>query len=526
MGMLALGFALGATAFAMPDKSSGPDAIKKGGTFRITLRSLDYVDPALAYFPWSWQIVDATCAKLVNYPDQDAPQGLRALPEVAAKITVSPDGKKYTFQIRPGFRFSDRAKVTARSFQRAIERLADPRMRSPAAEYGYVQDIAGADRVLSGQTSRLSGVQARGDRLVIRLTRRVPDFQARLAMPFFCAVPPALPVRPEGEGAYHSAGPYYVSEYLPGRKVTLQRNRYYGGNRPQRVNRIVVTFAGTPAEVVDQIEAGRADWGFLNARAWADRGESLMRKYRRNPARLRIRPSFDLSFYVLNSRRGIFRSNVRLRRAVNYAVNRNALVDLTPGGLASPADQYLPPAMPGFRDVQIYPNGSNLKRARALSSGQLRNRKVVLYIQNADIRMAEAQILKANLARIGLQVEIRPFAPDVLLDKILTPNEPFDMAWYGWSADYPDPYGFMNVLLVDAPYFRSPKYGRLLRRASRRTGAARYGAYHDLDVKLAKRVAPLLVYMTRDVPTFVSRKVDPRCIVTRPDLDLAAVCLR
>src|SRR5215510_6388901 len=125
IAMILLGVALGTSAFAMPDKSAGPDAIRKGGEFRIVLRSIDYVDPALAYFPWSWQVVDATCAKLVNYPDQDAPRGLRALPEVAADFPdVSSDGKTYTFRIRPGFRFSNGAKLTGQSFQRAIERLA------------------------------------------------------------------------------------------------------------------------------------------------------------------------------------------------------------------------------------------------------------------------------------------------------------------------------------------------------------------------------------------------------------------
>ena len=250
---------------------------EKGGIFRISLalRNLDSIDPALAYVPASWLLLDATCAKLVNYPDQNAPAGLRAVPEAAARnFRISNNGRKYTFRIRPGFRFSDKTKLTARSFQRAIERLADPDMESPAAFVAeYVQEFVGADQVLAGKTTKLSGVVANGNELVIRLKRRVPDFIARLAMPFFCAVPPDLPANPEGAREYASAGPYYVDEYLPGRRVTLQQNPYYGGKRPQRVNRFEVTFTSTGIEVVDKIEAGTADWGWISTPAWTARGD-------------------------------------------------------------------------------------------------------------------------------------------------------------------------------------------------------------------------------------------------------------
>ena len=526
LGMLVLGIALGASAFAMPSAGTGPKAVREGGTFRIGARRIDFVDPALAYFPASWALLEATCAKLMNYPDQNAPTGLRAVPEVAAAYpTVSPDGRVYKFRLRPGFRFSNGAKLTARSFQRAIERLADPAMESPAAEVGYVQDIVGAERMLTGQATSLSGVVATGNRLMIRLTRRVPDFTARLAMPFFCAVPPDLPANPEGAGAYPSAGPYYVVEYLPGRRLTLRENRHYHGRRPHHVDRFVVTFASTPTEVVDLIEAGTVDWASISPPVWASKGPELARKYGRS-SRLRIRPSTDLFFYILNTRRGIFRGNAELRRAVNFAVDRSALVRLQGFRIASATDQYLPPAMPGFKDVRIYPSRPNLARARKLARGRLRNRTVVLYTANVEPAAAEAQVLKANLARIGLEVEIKQFPLDLLLRKIATPNEPFDMAWGAWGADYPDPYGILNPLLGDTPYFRSRTYRGRLQSASRLRGAARYRAYAKLDAQLARKVAPLLAYATRSVPTFVSRKVDPRCMILRPALDLAAVCLK
>ena len=104
------------------------------------------------------------------------------------------------------------------------------------------------------------------------------------------------------------------------------------------------------------------------------------------------------------------------------------------------------------------------------------------------------------------------------------------MALNGWAADYPDPYGILNILLGDRPYFKSPTYTRRLQRASRLVGTKRYreGTPGWTGRELAEKVAPLLAYMTRNEPTLVSRSVsvDPRCMVLRPALDLAAVCLK
>src|SRR5262249_46333961 len=147
-------------------------------------------------------------------------------------------------------------------------RLMDPEMKSPAVDpTGYVQDIVGADDVLAGRASSPPGVVARGNRLVIRLKRRVPDFAARLAMPVFCAVPPGLPSDPEGVGPYASAGPYYVADYRPGQRVVLKENPYYGGKRPHHVDAFVIdTTLPTPAAAIDRIERGETDWGLLDPR--------------------------------------------------------------------------------------------------------------------------------------------------------------------------------------------------------------------------------------------------------------------
>ena len=99
---------------------------------RAELRRVQGMDPARVYDPHAWQLLDATCAKLLNYPDRPAPEGSQLEPEVAESMPrISADGRTYTFGIRRGFRFSSGEPVTAQTFRFAIERSLDRRIDGP-----------------------------------------------------------------------------------------------------------------------------------------------------------------------------------------------------------------------------------------------------------------------------------------------------------------------------------------------------------------------------------------------------------
>ena len=213
-GRLAL--SLGAITAALVI-SSGAHA----ATFRYSLDTdVDYVDPALAYYAPTWEILYATCTMLVSYPDAPAPRGARLVPDGAAAMpTVSRDGKMYTFRIRPGRRFSNGVRIQARHYGWALNRALHRRMSSPAQP--FFDEIVGARDVIDGRTRKLRGVRVLpGNRLQIRLTRRAPDFVARLAMPFACAIPLSTPINPDGiQAPVVGSGPYYIARWLPRREI-------------------------------------------------------------------------------------------------------------------------------------------------------------------------------------------------------------------------------------------------------------------------------------------------------------------
>jgi ABC-type transport system substrate-binding protein len=217
--------------------------VKEGGSLVVGAPAFDFIDPALVPDPITsaacgdctiamWAVADATCAMLFRYPVTVPPvSDYRLVPEVATSYpALSRDGKTYTFTIRNGFRYSTGAPLTAANYKRAFDRVLDPATNSPAAR--YFQEVA--------------DVRAAGSHLIVRLTKRVPDFPARMTMPYLCPVPTDLPIAPEGVGApLPGSGPYYVAEFVRGNRVVLKRNRYYRGSRPHHLDQLVVQIGDT-----------------------------------------------------------------------------------------------------------------------------------------------------------------------------------------------------------------------------------------------------------------------------------------
>lgn len=513
--------------------ASGPAAAPpRGGIFNIAVappEQLDTMDPAIANTQVSWSLLDLTCARLMTYPDKPPPQAFNLVPEVAAAPPkISGGGKTYTFTLKRTFRFSDGKPVDARAFARAINRTLAPGLRSLGTR--YMEEIVGARAVQAGRATSARGVVARGYRLVIHLVRPVGDFPARTSMPFFCAVPPNLPADPEGRGAFPGSGPYYVSEYRPGQRVTIRRNRYYRGSRPHHVDGFSADLSvSSPQEVLDRIEDGRADWGIIPPPLYFAPERGLIRKYGINKTQFHVYPGFTLRAFMLNTSRPLFRGNVRLRKAVNYAVNRP--FGRLPG--ARLTDQMVAPQLPGFRDAKLYPlRGPNLRKARALASGNLRGGKATLYVADLPLTIGLGQALKQDLEKIGLDVQVTPIPQPAYDARLRTPGEPFDIAFFVTpSVDYYDPYAFLNLYFdsrfigrANVSNLRSAKFDRRLRAASRLRGTARRRAYARLDADLMRDVAPVIPLVYSSEPTLVSKRVG--CLVLRPALDLAAACIK
>jgi peptide/nickel transport system substrate-binding protein len=512
-----------------------PAALRTGGTFRVAIPAqyIGSIDGALSGDPL---LIPTVCASLMHLSDKPLPAGFRVAPELAASFPkVSADGKTYVFTIRKDAYFSTGAPVTAADVAYTINRVLNPSLKSPTAS--LFQPIVGAQAVVDGKATSASGLTAVGRTLTIRLTRRVGDFIEGPATSL-CAVPAGLPIDAQGVVApVPSAAPYYVSEYLPSQQIVLDRNAYYRGPRPQHVDRIVFDLAVDDSKAVQEVLAGTADYAGGPTVLYSQRAPELARRFGVNKARFFVEPSAFLRMFVLNASRPLLRDNVPLRQAINYAIERTALSRAYGGRYgATPVDHYLPPIMPGYAKASLYPLvRPDLAKARALAKGHTRGGKLVLYIPSTTPSApAIAQIVKQDLARIGLDVEIHAFPAPLYFQKLATPGEAFDMGLIGWNFGEPDPGGALSGLFDggligtasngDYSYFNSPRWNRVLRQADRLKGEARYRAFGALDVALARDAAPAVAWGVDNVLTLVSARTG--CVVANPGLDLDAVCLK
>jgi ABC-type oligopeptide transport system substrate-binding subunit len=545
VAMLLLGAGLlAASAIAGPSSSAGPQAsasgqARVGGTFKHSLTvDIDYVDPALAYYVPSWSIMYATAGMLMNYPDAPAPRGSRLTPDIAAGFPrISRNGLTYTFQLKRNFRLSNGQPVTAANFVAAINRDLNRRMNSPAQP--FIEDIVGAPAVIAGRTSRATGVRALGRyTLQIRLSRRAPDLLARLAMPFFQAIQTNLPITPDGVNApVHTAGPYYIARWERNRQVVVNRNRFYRGPRPHNVNSIVVDI-GLPLETIKlNIDRGVTDTGDLPPAAHAELGRRYGVK-KGSPGRYFANPAPTILYLAMNHDRNLFGGgglgNLRLKKAVQNVIDRQAI--LAQGGAYAGVtnDQYMPPTMRGFKNVAIYPRRPNMSRARALASGQTRGGSGVFYCSNRAPSPQRCQIAQANLRNIGLNMDIRLFPRATQFELAGRRGEPFDMTLEGWHMDYFDPYDF--IFLVDGTtirpannvnfsYFNSAAFNRKITRAKTLVGTERYRAFSNLDQDLVRNASPLATYASPNDRHYVSSRTG--CYHYHPvfTYDYAALCL-
>ncbi|HEY7706970.1 MAG TPA: ABC transporter substrate-binding protein [Gaiellaceae bacterium] len=535
-GLLAASAVAGPTSSAAPQASDAGKA-RVGGTLKHSLTvDIDYVDPALWYYVPSWTIAYSTSAMLLNYPHAPAPRGSRLTPEVAQGFPrISRNGLTYTFTLKNTYRLSNGQRVNAQSFANALNRALNRRMSSPAQP--FIEDIVGAQAVIAGRAQRASGIVARGNTLTLRLTKRSPDLLARLAMPFFAAQP-ALPINPEGVRApVHGAGPYYIREWTQNRRVILERNRFYRGPVRGNVNRIEIDI-GLPLETIKlNIDRGATDMGDLPPAAHAELGRRYGVK-KQSPGRYFANPAPTILYLAMNHDRRLFggggNGNVRLKKAVNFAIDRQAV--LAQGGAYAGVtnDQYMPPTMRGFRNLPIYPRRPNLSQARSLASGQTRGGDGVFYCSNRAPSPARCQVVQANLRNIGLNMDIKLFPRATQFELAGRKGEPFDMTLEGWHMDYFDPYDF--IFLVDGStirpannvnfsYFNSPSFNRKITRAKTLVGVERYRAFSNLDHDLVRNGAPLATYASPNDRHYVSARTG--CYHYHPVFtwDYAALCL-
>jgi peptide/nickel transport system substrate-binding protein len=519
MASLALALALVAVGCAGPQRDAGGDGVR-GGTLGVLSADPEYtLDTA---FP-NFAIARAYARTLYGYNLAGPPeQQTIPVPDIAnGPAQLSPDRRTYTFTLRPGVRYAPpvNREVTAQDFITAIQRLYD--QRNPSYAQQFADLIAGASAFGAGKASRISGLAAPDSRtLTITLNQPAGDFLSILTQPVFAPVP--------GEYAAHYAvgdnysghvvgtGPYTPTTYVPRRTIVLVRNPNWDpATDPLRkawVDRIQVKL-GVPIPSIQQaIEREEADLS-LTSHVPQTRIDAL-RADPEQSRRLSVNPTGSLLYLVLgtNPKAGAI-ADVRVRQAVNYAIDKAAYRDAIAGRYAAAgelASTILAPGSLGYRPYDLYPTPGGRgdpAKARALLAEAGYPHGLTLGFATLSGRLAAGtKPIEASLRKAGIRLKVtthREWGPH--FEALSNPAKRLEhqLAQSGWLLDYlgdnarqsiVPPYDSRLDPAVSGDFseYDNPKVNRLIDRALAEPDRDRRAAmWAQLDQRIM-RDAPLV----------------------------------
>lgn len=450
---------------------------------------------------------------LTAYRRAGGSEGAQLVPNLAAALpSPTDDGRSYTFSIRPGIRYSDGTLLAPADFRRGLERiltLAQPSWLHDSA----LTKVAGAATCSQRACDLSRGVVVEGrDTVTFRLTE--PDASFLFALKALAPVPAGTPMRDVGAAAVPSTGPYSIERYVRGRQVTMGRNPYFRSwsrlARPDGyADEIVWRIDVPPEEGVRLVLAGKADV-LLNG-VPAERVQELAARY---PRQLRLVPQHATVFAFLNTKRAPF-DDVRVRRALNYAVDRRLVAALHGGpGVAQPTCQLLPPTVPGFRRYCPYtaaPDSSGAWKApdfekarRLVAASGTAGEKVVVW--TFPFFAKEGNHVASVLRRLGYLAELKEFPDPATYFERLNRNPAAQVGLGGWFGTQLASDTFVTLTCgfpANWARFCDPRLDANVRRLARSQAsdpAAR--------AVLARRIDHMLVHQAPWVPLFTPRLAD------------------
>jgi len=435
----------------------------KGGTLKLLAKSAGgTLDPKVNYTLQYWQLYQAMYDGLLAFKKVNGEDSFTVVPDLAeAMPEVSDGGKTYTFTLRKGIKFSDGREVTVDDVAASFKRIFT--VSSPTAGTFY-NGIVGAAACLKTPTScDLSKgvvVDKATNKVVINLVDPDPELPYKLSVPHASILPADAPPKDAGNTPIPTTGPYMVASYDPNTALKMVRNPHFTewsrDAQPQGYSdEIQESFGLTVEAAVTAVQNGQADW--LYDPPPADRLSEIGTKY---ADQAHVQPLTAIWYLPMNTNLAPF-DNVKARQAVNWAVDRNAVVKLFGGDkLAQPVCTFLPPAFPGHVDDCQYTKGGgttwtapDLDKAKQLvqESGTA-GQEVGIVVSDDEVNKAVGEYVQSVLTSIGYKATLKPISGNIQFTYIQNTKNKVQISLSQWYQDYPAASDFLNVLLSCASF--------------------------------------------------------------------------
>lgn len=371
-------------------------------------------------------------------------EGLGIEGSLAKSWRLSGDGTLYTFTLKEAL-FSDGRKITAGDVKYSLERLLAPEIGSPRG--WIVSSVVGAEELEAGLSPRLEGVEAPDDTTVlIHLKKPFPPFLSMLAMPSAAVVPAYWAAR-AGKDDWRApvcSGPWILDGWREGEGIVLARNPHYR-NAPA-LERVVLRVLPERMTQVAEFEVGNIDHLSVP--------KAEIKRWAMDPdwgPRLERHVELAVTYVGLNCQKEPFNDPV-VRRALNHAVDTEAIVGDLMEGVAVPSVGAVPPGLPGWdKSREHYSYDVELAKELLARAGHPNGFEMEIWYRDGGGAEQVLEAVQAYLKKAGIRALLQAREWGTLKEAV---NRGVPDAYYlDWYADYPDAENFLF------PLFHSSNWG-------------------------------------------------------------------
>jgi peptide/nickel transport system substrate-binding protein len=341
--------------------------------------------------------------------------GTALLPDLATSWNIAPNGLTYTFHLRAA-KFSNGSPVTASDVVFSIDRS-----RKFAGGWGFLLTPV---KTITAPDPRT---------VVITLSQKHAPLLADLAMYAYSIVPENL-VKSEGKAFFNhpvGSGPFYVTSYKPDSEVDLARNPFYYGTKPKiaKIRYLIVPDDNTRVLMLESKKADVIENPPGNLTSQIDSTPGL---------HVDLFPSTRVDFIQLDEHFAPFKK-LAVREALNYAIDRSAIVKLAYQGDAIAGASFMPYHMQFFdSSIQPYPYDPAKAKKLLAQAGYPHGFSTFLITVSGDVAgQAEAIVVKSELAQVGINVAIQSY--ELLTAYAKEDGGHSEMGERYWTNDIIDP---------------------------------------------------------------------------------------
>ncbi|MEU7133476.1 ABC transporter substrate-binding protein [Streptomyces sp. NPDC046261] len=426
---------------------------QKGGTLTVlSNQDFTHLDPAR-----NWVMSDMDFGTrllyrtLVTYKAAPGTQGGQLVPDLATDLgTPSNDARTWTFHLKQGVAYEDGSPVTAQDIKYNVERSFSPDLPG-GADYA-ARYLAGAEGYRGPAGGKhLDSVRTPDDRtIVFELRKPFAEFPYATVMPTFAPVPRARDNGPRYDNRPFSSGPYKIDSYARNKKLVLVRNDKWDPRtdevRKAYPDKLVVLMGLKQNQIDDRMIASQgADASAVPWYALRPESAAKVLPDDRVTRRLIAESQNCTDMVQMHTGRAPF-DDVRVRRAVQYALDRDAVLTASGGpAFNDPSTAYMPATLFGGKqpDTLKIPVDGDIAKARALlkEAGKPDGLSTKLTVSSGDKGRAEA--IQQSLSKAGIKVTIETVDPSAFYATIGDTKNRTDMVYTGWCPDYPSGSTFL-----------------------------------------------------------------------------------